>query len=460
MRREIEARPLLIFALGLTCGIAVWYAWWHGLAIAIVLWMLRSKTSRWTLIVGAVAGLLSRPAVPVPVLQEPKPFKGEVVLLEMPRDNAFGVRVLAHSEAGRVALSLPKASGAVLGERLSVRGELRPLSESAELTWRRKGAFADLRVTSSESIGGGALPWRWGLAVRRSFVGFVNRVLPGDSASVIDAVCFNQDAELEPEVSRHLRQAGIIHIVSTSGLHVMMLAGMLLFVFSRLPIPRVAQLILLTAILIVYVAAAGLRPPALRALFMTVVFLVAYRFDREGDGLSALSLAAIATLLITPEGVVDPGLHLSFAIMAALVLFWERRPLVAKSTWGTVWMATKAVAASSLVAFIASAPLLAYHFGQVSLMAIFGNFLVAPVLPFLIGGALLAWLLRGAWLAGGVGVLVPISGLAGWIRLVADTLGGWDGSVVHVPPFSGYWLIPIYLCIALLWQPIARPADA
>ncbi|HRF59441.1 MAG TPA: ComEC/Rec2 family competence protein [Fimbriimonadaceae bacterium] len=460
MRREIEGRPLLIFSFGLVGGIATWYGWWHLLAVPIAAGALSNASLRWTLVAGVGLGLLSRPVVSASLLVESKPFAGEVVLLEMPRDTAFGVRVLAGTDFGRVALSLPKASPAVLGERLAVRGELRPLSEASELTWRRKGAFADLRTSSARSLGGGAVPWRWGLAVRRSFVEFVTRVLPQDSASVIDAICFNQDGELEPAMSERLRRSGIIHIVSTSGLHVMMLAAMLLFLFSRLPIPRTGQLVLVTAILLVYIAAAGLRPPAMRALLMTVVFLAAYRFDREGDGLSALALAAIVTLLVSPEGVVDPGLHLSFTIMAALVLFWERRPIVAKTAWGAVVAGARALGSSSLVAFVASAPLLAYHFGQVSLMAIVGNLLVAPVLPFLIGGALLAWVVGGVWFTGGVGVLIATSGLAGWIRLVADTLGSFEGTVIHVPPFSGYWLIPIYGCMVLLWQPIARPADA
>lgn len=85
-----------------------------------------------------------------------------------------------------------------------------------------------------------------------------------EAAALVRSVCFNDDSDLTKSLRANLVDSGTVHIISTSGLHVALLSGILFGLFRKLPIPRWAQIALLAMILLLYVAAAGWRPPRVR----------------------------------------------------------------------------------------------------------------------------------------------------------------------------------------------------
>jgi competence protein ComEC len=104
------------------------------------------------------------------------------------------------------------------------------------------------------------------------------------------------------------------------------------------------------------------------------------------------------------------------------------------------------------VAFAASAPLVAYHFGTLSLVALPANLLIALAVSAVVVGGLLAHLLSFLWLPLGVGLLQVVGGLGGWILTVLDALGRPSWAQVNLPAMPAWLVALIYACAALTYR--------
>lgn len=468
MRRELERRPLVVLCAGLLLGVSCWYVLANvGFLLAAFLVLGWGSTPKrwllgrlqWIFLAGVGLSLIRPPAVAGEPIREPKAFSGDVTLLSVPRPGPSRQRALAQAGPVRVALSMGASTVANLGDRFRVDGELRPLSEAGEEAWRSDGAVGELRAIRMVRQAQGPWLFRLGAAVRRSFGDFVERTFDPRAASTLQAICFGQEGEMDPASVEAFRRTGTIHIMATSGLHVMLLAWLVYLSLAHLPVPRIAQITILIALLALYAAATGFRPPAVRAAVMASVFASAYLFAREPDALSSLSLSAgVVLMLMGAEQVVDIGFQISFVTVAALALSLERR-WPAPDGWAQ-WISLRArqAFAVTLVAWLASMPLIAYHFGQVSLVSLPANLAIAPVLPALIGLALGGWLVAALWHVVGVGLMAFAQWLVGYVLAVVTAIAAWPYATLPIPVFSGYFLVVAYGLALLLWRPRPRPA--
>lgn len=111
------------------------------------------------------------------------------------------------------------------------------------------------------------------------------------------------------------------------------------------------------------------------------------------------------------------------------------------------------------MASLCSAPLVAFHFGIVSLISVLSNVLVVIVLPFIVMGALLAFGISPVAPALAQGTMTVIVGpLTGWVLFVTESLGTLSVSAVNVPEFNALWLILLYAPLVLFWRRRVRPA--
>jgi competence protein ComEC len=136
---------------------------------------------------------------------------------------------------------------------------------------------------------------------------------------------------------------------------------------------RLAGALLLVA---AYVPLAGAGPSIQRAGVMGAAALVAALAGRPASRSYALLLAALVTLALNPRAAGDPGWQLSFAAVIAILLLTSRirNALVARRAPGALADA----AAITTAATLGTAPLLAFHFGRVSLASLPANLLAAP----------------------------------------------------------------------------------
>lgn len=453
MRENVEGRPLLLLGAGLVVGLTGLLHPVNFLFLLPFLWLARKTSQRVLVLVGVAGGLLLTPA-PLSSILDRRWVSGSGVVSSVPRNGNSGTRF--NAEIGSVgwqveARDCPSLS---MGDQISVTGVGLPLREGGEAFLVLHGVTGRL-VARNISVSKTNALWRFAGSWRTSFEQLCDQSLPTDAAGLVKALCFDMSGELPRRTTDLLKDTGTIHIVSASGLHVFVIALAVMWGLSRLPIPRWLQVVIATGILLLYAGATGLNAPVVRAVLMWTVGYSAYIFRRERDALSALLLAGIVYLLWQPRQIYDIGFQLSFVTVGGLILFVHpparAMPRILEWTYEGVMAAW--------VAFAASAPLVAYHFGTVSISSIPCNLLVGVAASIVIVSAFVGHLVGLAWSGLGGFLLGWIAGsFAGWILVAVEGLGRQPWASVSVPGFSAYWLPVVYGLFLMTWrQRIVQP---
>lgn len=448
LSQELRARPALLVFLGLSIALSSGFVLWHLLGIAFVAAALRDRRS-WCLIgVAALVGWILRP-LPVTPDFDHKPFRGVVEVMSIPSDSEQGQSATVAYHGKRYRVYVPHGIRLNLGDVVELGGQQEPPNESRTGT---RGITAVIHpIGGMRWIRHGPEVFAWGTAIRRSFMDFAGQSLSPRAAATLEALCMGADYGIDDEQWEAFKRTGTVHVIVASGLQTMIVGATALTLLAHVRWRRELKLVAVLALLFLYCAVAGFRPSVLRAGLMVSVGYLHYLFGRQSDGLNSLGLASSVALVTDPWQVFDLGLWLSFVAVAGLVMqgtLDSARPL---------W---KQVFDTNLAATVATAPLTAWALGQVSLIGIVANLAVVPAMESLLVTGLLSWLL---WL-----VLPPIGGWVGWVSVgvplerlldLVFALSRLPFAAVNFGGFSGYWLVPVYGGMVLLWRPRRRVAD-
>lgn len=299
------------------------------------------------------------------------------------------------------------------------------------------------------------------LRVKEHFMQQLDLVFTEPAGALADGLLLGLNQGLGDKLETDFRRSGIIHIVVLSGYNVMLVVTFVMFLLAFLLSPKWRLLAGLLAI-VSFVLIVGPSATVLRAGIMASLLLVAQTFGRTYDVLRALLIAGFVMLFINPYLLLfDIGFQLSFmatlGLIAALPWFDAKaQPELLTSVRGYV--------VATVATQIAVLPLLMYHIGEVSLVAVAVNVLVLPVVPFAMLGAFLAALSN---------VLVPSIGLMigfftqqllTYIIVVAEYFSSVPFATLQFPELSGWWVGVMYLLLGygywwLVWrQPVYQSA--
>jgi competence protein ComEC len=307
----------------------------------------------------------------------------------------------------------------------------------------------------------------WFARLRSVVAERVRAHLDGATAAVTIALLNGEQRAIPERVMTAIRDSGLAHLLSISGLHIGLVAGIVLFVVRgglalvpplalRFPIKKwaaVASVFSARA----YTLLAAAPVPSQRSFLMIAVVLLAMFVDRQGLSMRLLAFAALVVLLTQPEAMLGPSFQMSFAavltLMCAYEFVREHRPETgAQPSPGRRALAyLGGVVLSTLIAGSATAPFAAYHFNRFQVYGIAANMLAVPVTGFwIMPWAVLTMLLMPFGLEG-VG-LVPISWGVDVVIWVAEEVAEWPGAVVLLPPMPtwGLGLVTLgglWLCI-------------
>jgi competence protein ComEC len=388
------------------------------------------------LLVGALVGQSRMHAIDATALgpRIGHAVSSRVVLLETPRRRQFGKRVAMVRFAGeRVLLSSGSAvrwPTERVGAILAVRGGLEPLPDY-EASLRARGVHAQLRADELVDTGlvrGGPAGVVDGLRARAQDA--LRQGVPWQQAALLRGMALGDDAALPDQVRDDFRASGLSHLVAASGQNVMLLAALVLALCAFTALGLHARLGLVLAMIAIYVPLAGAGPSIQRAGIMGAAAVVAVLASRPAARWHALLLAAAVTLTLNPHAVEDVGWQLSFAAVIAILLMATRLRdgLVHRRMPSGLAEATSLTTAATL----GTAPLIAAHFGQASLVSLPANLAAAPAV------APTMWLGMAASTIGQVSPVLatPFTTLAGfpaayvmWVAHVASSVPGAQAAV-------------------------------
>jgi competence protein ComEC len=387
----------------------------------------------------------------------------------------------------RIVVRVYRIEGARLGEkpdrvRISVRrGMAPPVGSFVELKARlsppleplRPGGYDFARDSYFQRIGASGFvlgririaepPLQPGLwlryaasidGLRETIDRRIRTVLPGDKGAIASALITGKRDAISTPVNEAMYISGIGHVLSISGYHMAVVAGIMFFALrallallpsfgNRHPIKKWAALAALAAAAF-YLLLSGAEVATQRSFIMIAIVLIGVMVDRPAITLRTLTVAALGVLLLTPEAVVHPSFQMSFAATLAIVAGYQG---------GLAWMQAGAetprgarvalwggreiigLVLISLVAGFATTLYTAYHFHRLAPYGVIANLVAMPVvsvwvMPMGIFGALaipfgfdgVFWRLMG----GGID----------WMVAVALWVASLPGAVGRIPAFD------------------------
>ena len=220
------------------------------------------------------------------------------------------------------------------------------------------------------------------LAAARARVGRRIDRLFGADAPMVRALVIADMAGIAPEERDRFARAGLVHMLSVSGLHVAILALALVLVGSALRIPAGPSHLATLALLAGYVLLIGAPPPAVRAAIMLALVLASRALQRPTSRWAVLAVGGVVPL-VEPAVVTDLGWQLSVAGTVALVAGAALARRVVPHGWRGARRSLATAAVVSTVATVVTAPLVAWTVGRLALLAPVTNLVADPVMGLL-----------------------------------------------------------------------------
>lgn len=273
-----------------------------------------------------------------------------------------------------------------------------------------------------------------------------------DAAAIARGIILGDRSEISNELNDSFKRTGLAHVLAVSGLHVVLLAGVVIGAARLVGLGSRSRQMLVMCTVAVYVVLTGSQPSVLRAALMMFLAVVLWMLGRQRDMMASIAVAGLALLAYRPLFAFDVGFQLSFGAVIALVVIGPK--IEPHLRWLPQWMRMGVGAALS--AQLGVAPLLAIYFNQVSIIAPVANLaVVGPsgvalavgllgcvILPLVPPAGKLAHMSAGLIFA----FIVAATEFFGRVRLAAVTLG---------TPSIGQ--VVAYYC-GLAWWLLRRPA--
>ncbi len=385
-------------------------------------------------------------------------------------------------EVQRVRLSVKKGTAPAVGSfaefKAGLSAPLTPLRPGSydfarNLYFQRIGAtgfvHGPIKVTAPPQDGG--LWLKYAVIVNTLRDGMDARIrqsLSGDNRAIASALLNGKRDAISTPVNDAMFISGLGHVLSISGYHMAVVAGIVFFVVRALlalfpplttgfPVKKWAAAAAFAASLF-YLLLSGNEVATQRSFFMTAVVLIAVMVDRRAITFRTLAVAALVVLFFSPESIVDPSFQMSFAATLGLVaLVNGGLPKLASAGDNSIvgrialWGGREVIslAFASMVAGLATTPYAAFVFHRATPYGIVANLLAMPVVS--------AWVMP----AGLLGIVAMPFGFDGvfwrlmdaglnWMVWVSLWVASLPGAIGHVPAFGTGALVLATIGILML----------
>jgi len=292
----------------------------------------------------------------------------------------------------------------------------------------------------------------------------------GTSGAVAAALVTGKRGLIPEETNEELRAAGVYHVVSISGLHMALAAGLFLWgaraflalfpaLAQRRPIKKWAACAAMAGA-VAYDLFSGAEVATERAMTMTLVLLGAVLFDRPALSMRNLALAALIALARDPATLLGPSFQMSFAAVAAMIALFEKAPsdgrFLREAPPGALERGGRVLLGmigATLVAGLSTDPFATFHFHRLAVYGLIGNALALPLVEFIVMPAAALGALASAF-----GLDAPVWRLMGYgvegMLQVAGFVARLPGAVRMVPAFGAGALL--LMTLGLLWLTLWR----
>ena len=337
-------------------------------------------------------------------------------------------RAVLRSEAQLPFYTEDRACGTLLLKAL----DFEAYSEASIYQYRAKGAQAllileDTSLLTLSQSGTNQLRTRL-LDLRAVLSHRISYAAEGEEGKLLAAMLLGSKQLLADQTKRDFKLSGVSHLLALSGLHLVILAGLIERFLYLLGAGRKLRIAMLLLLCFFYLMLTGCNYSLLRAMIMLGFVYVSALFHEDHDSLTSLLLAGAVILAFTPYAIFSVSFQMTmlatFGILAFIrmqSLLGTRLPKGRRRVGRLAWRFVRFLCSSLMISISTTVmllPVLCLEIGAYSLMTPLANLLLVPIAPFILFSALLTLLLPFSFV--GAVASVPAS--------LALRLSAWMGS--------------------------------
>ncbi|MFZ4806927.1 MAG: ComEC/Rec2 family competence protein [Hyphomicrobiaceae bacterium] len=485
----VEPRLASVLALAVA-AVALQVAWRQGLAAVVVggaLVALATGLAAAKIRTEFAGGpTLTRPLYNTEVrgyveLVEPRPGRGQRITLRVSALGRFGPA----ERPVRVRVRIPAGAALRPGDAIRVNATLAAPAlpslpgdyDFARAAWFRGIGAVGYAIRRPQFDADAAPPpldlavWAAVERVRLAIGARIHAAVPGETGAIAAALINGERGGISDATNDAYRAAGIYHVLSISGLHMVIMAGAVFWAVRlllalwpglalRWPIRKIPAVAACVAAL-GYLLISGGAAATARSWVMISIGFIAMLADRPAIALRTVALSALLILAVFPDTLLDVGFQMSYAAVVALVAAYEEvRARMARVGFddgpGPLLRFLQffgGIVLSTVVAGLAVAPFSAYHFHQSQQYALLANLVAIPLCNLVVMPAALAALIAMPF---GLEAL-PLAVMAWGIDLMtvaAFKVAAIPGAMLAIPamPEAAFGLMvagSLWLC---LWR--------
>lgn len=280
-----------------------------------------------------------------------------------------------------------------------------------------------------------------------------------EELSIIQALVLGQRNDIPKSVYDDYKNAGAVHILAVSGLHIGILLILLQFVLKPLewfPKGKTLKLVVMVAMLWGFAFLAGLSPSVVRAVTMFSFVAYALYLNRPSNTFNILALSILFILLVVdPKLLFQVGFQMSYAAVIAIVWIYpllQRLWFPKNSLLRKIWQ----LFSVSIAAQLGVLPISLFYFHQFPGLFFVSNLLIVPFLGLILGGGILLIFLALLNLL--PDLLVKIyDAIIGWMNSIIAWIAQQEAFIFTQISFDSIQLFLSYLIIISLVLSLSRP---
>ena len=229
--------------------------------------------------------------------------------------------------------------------------------------------------------------------VRKYIDKLIHKLHNQKTAGLLRGLLLADRTEIDFETKKNFINAGVIHILAVSGLHVGYIVLFLIVVFGRFNL-YVRSIFIILGIFS-FMLITEVPPSVFRATLMTAIIIISFLSNRSTNLLNSISLSAVIILFVNPQQIFNPGFQLSYSAVLSIALIY---PVIQKEITliGITNQKVKAVLlfiGVSLAAQIGTLPFTVAYFNKISLISLVANLVVIPLTALIVGSAIITLLI-------------------------------------------------------------------
>ena len=289
-------------------------------------------------------------------------------------------------------------------------------------------------------------------SIKKYFVHSIVQLFPDKSqAGLFAGIVIGEKSLFPANNLSDFQIAGLTHMIVLSGYNITIVALAMITILAWCGLGYRARRFGALVAIPIFVVMTGLGASSVRAAIMSMMVFVLQIVTRPVSVTRVVLVTLVSMVVINPPSLVwDPSLHLSFLAFLGLAY---ASPMVGKLLQKSPELfGLRDLAIETIGVQIVVLPYLLWMSGRVSILLFFANFLTVPLTPVVMGLGFAATIISMIPFVSSIGWIIsfPVKILLSYIINIAHIAASIHEATFLIPVFSGWWMIGIYACIAMI----------